>query len=137
MSEGQYPNWVKNVLKNITVTIYRGRTNQVLKQKVNVLNLKHRILSSSESRMREKVFVIGFEDEEDIWNECADLIVKIYEVKREKRTFYRVEVFCSGVNKKEIFYKQEKLLNYEGYSEDDIRKKKKVKSTIIFDITSL
>jgi len=136
MSEKQYPKWVEHVLENIAVTIYRDKASQILKEKTCVLNLKNKVLSSGKSRRGEQVFVIGFEDEEDIWKECADIIVKIYKLKREEKTFYRVEVFCSGVNRKEIFFKDEKILDYEGYSEDDIMRRKTVKSTIIFDVTS-
>ncbi len=136
LSRDQYPIWVRNILKNMTVTVYRGKTKQILKNKVRILDLNHKVLSSGTSKIGEHVFVIGFEDEEDIWRECADLIIKTYEVKRGEKAFYRIEVFCSGVNKKEVYFKGEKILDYEGFSEDDIMKRKTIISTVIFDITS-
>ena len=133
MSEHQYPGWVINILKDVKITIYRGKSNQLLKEKVPLMHLRHKVLSIGESRYHEKAFVLGFEDEEDIWNECVDIIVKIYKITERSELVCRVEISCLGVNRKEIYYKDEKILEYEGYSHDSIKSRKSVVGTVIFD----
>ena len=139
--EGSYPPWVKAILEKITVTIYRGKSGQVLrgKEDTSICNLESRLLKPGHSREGQKVFVIGFEDEENLWNDCSDIVVKIYELKEPNK--YRVEIFCSGVNRKVIKFDNKVVLDYQGYDikEDikDIRNWKEIKSivgTVIFDV---
>lgn len=132
MNVPRFPHWVRDILREIKVTIYRGKTDQKLKNRVSIMGLPYKVLSSDVSKGIRKVFVIGFEDEEDIWNERSDIVVKIYELQDKT---YRVEIFCSSVNKKEIYYREQQTLAYEGYSEDDAKHKKTVIGTVIFDVS--
>ena len=136
-SESGYPQWVRAILEKITVTIYRGKTGQVLKENEPILRLKKRLLSPGRSEYDQKAFVIGFEDEEDVWNECSDVVVKTYDLKEPSK--YRVEIFCSGVNRKIIKFEGKEVLDYPGYSEEDIKdiikcdKIEGIRGTVIFD----
>ena len=130
-AEVKYPPWVREILRRIRVTIYRGKNKQVLKENVPILDLPSKLLSSGRSRLEQKAFVVGFEDEEEIWNECSDIVVKIYDLKGQRK--HRVEIFCSGVNKKEIWFDGELVLRYDGYNLEDIKEKKQIVGTVIFD----
>ena len=46
---------------------------------------------------------------------------------------YRVEIFCSGVYRKEIYYCDQPVLLYEGYSEECIEQRKAMIGTVIFN----
>ena len=129
-----YPPWVKAILEKITVTIYRGKSEQVLngKENIPICNLESKLLRPGHSRDEQKVFVIGFEDEEDIWNDCSDIVVKTYELGEPGK--YRVEIFCSGVNRKVIRFDNKVVLNYQGYNEEDIKSGKQIIGTVIFDV---
>ncbi len=136
-----YPQWVRTILEKITVTIYRGKTEYVLRKDEPILNLKSESLSRGGSKYDQTAYIIGFEDEEKIWNnppDCSDIVVKTYDLK--ERGKYRVEIFCSGVNKKVIKFEGKKVLDYPGYSEKDIKDIRKcdkiegIRGTVIFDI---
>jgi len=141
-SEAGYPQWVRAILKKITVTIYRGKTEQVLKENEPILRLKKsKPLSHGGSEYNQTAYIIGFEDEEKIWNkpsDCSDIVVKIYDLKEPSK--YRVEIFCSGVNRKVIKFEGKEILDYPGYSEEDIKDIRKcdkiegIRGTVIFDI---
>ncbi|RLF23118.1 MAG: hypothetical protein DRN15_07220 [Thermoprotei archaeon] len=134
-SEVKYPRWVNEILKKINVTIYRGRKGRVLKENVPILSLPSRLLSHGGSTIKQRAFIIGFEDEEEIWNQppdCGDIVVKIYDLKEPGK--YRVEIFCSGVNKKVIKFDNKEVLNYQGYEEEDIRNRRQIVGTVIFDV---
>ena len=130
--EGSYPSWVKAILEKITVTIYRGRSEQVLKENEPICNLKSKLLTPGHSTYKQKAFVIGFEDEEEVWDDCSDIVVKTYELREPNK--YRVEIFCSGVNRKVIRFDNKVVLNYQGYSDEDIKSGKQVIGTVIFDV---
>ena len=135
MKEGavKYPPWVSRIMEKIRVTIYRGKSEDVEKRQVPISSLSNKPLSVGKSKEDQKAFVVGFEDEEDLWNEKSDMAVKIYNLKEPKK--YRVEIFCSGVNRKEIYYEGSKILNYEGYKDKDIESRKQIVGTVIFDVT--
>ena len=133
--EAKYPRWVKAVLEKISVTIYRGKTGQVLKENAPILSLRSRPLSNGGSKFKQRAYIIGFEDEEDVWSQpsdCGDIVVKIYDLWEPGK--YRVEIFCSGVNKKVIKFEGMDVLCYQGYNEEDIKNMRQIKGTVIFDI---
>jgi len=135
-NEAKYPRWVNEILRRISVTIYRGKGDQILKEKAPILSLPLKPLSPGGSIFEQRAFVIGFEDEEEIWNQpsdCSDIIVKVYDLREPGK--YRVEIFCSGVNKKIIYFEDKEILSYEGYCEADIKDKKQIRGTVIFDVT--
>ena len=134
-SKAGHPRWVKAILEKISVTIYRGKSKQVLKENVPILSLRSKRLSDGGSILKQRAFIVGFEDEEEIWNQpsdCSDIVVKIYDLREPGK--YRVEIFCSGVNKKVIKFEGTKVLCYEGYKEEDIKKRTQIKGTVIFDV---
>jgi len=134
--EVEYPPWVKEILKKISVTIYLEKGKQILRKNEPINNLRSKHLSSGGSEFKQRAFIIGFEDYEKVWNkppDCGDIIVKIYNLGEPRK--YRVEIFCSGVNKKIIYFEGREILVYEGYREEDIKARRQVKGTVIFDVT--
>ncbi|RLG83074.1 MAG: hypothetical protein DRO40_05860 [Thermoprotei archaeon] len=140
-SETNYPPWVKAILEKISITIYRGRTGSVLRKDEPILNLNSKPLSHGGSEYNQTAYIIGFEDEEKIWNkpsDCSDIVVKIYDLKEPGK--YRVEIFCSGVNRKVIKFEGKEILNYQGYDEEDIKdirnwkEIESIRGTVIFDV---
>lgn len=129
----KYPPWVSRIMEKIRVTIYRGKSEDIVKRQVPISSLSNKPLSVGKSEEDQKAFVVGFEDEESLWNEKSDIAVKIYNLKEPKK--YRIEIFCSGVNRKEIYYEESKILNYEGYKDKDIESRKQIVGTVIFDVT--
>ena len=64
--ETRYPRWVKRILEKISVIICRGRTGEELERYEPILEQKPKLLSHGTSESKQKVFVIGFEDEKNI-----------------------------------------------------------------------
>ncbi|WP_148682934.1 hypothetical protein [Pyrobaculum ferrireducens] len=109
------------VLAKIDVEIGREGSQKLRR----LLDLPHTIFR--ETWGSAKAVVIGFEDS-DYWEDMGDIIVKVYEDGGK----LRVEVACTGDYPKTTYYCGNKVLEYEGYTKDDVEKRAKKVGVVIF-----
>lgn len=123
--------WVKDILSKIEVKLLNRDWEPLLSE-----NIPMRSFPSPPGKPGRKYSLLGFEDQKNIWNDRADIIVKIYREPPE-RDKARVEIFCSGTDPKKIRYEGKEVLDYPGYGDTVVSINQGPKSkigTVIFDV---
>ena len=109
--------WADNILGKIEVEVRnKGRFNllqQLKKGPRAELPGKQFPSPPEKPPAKRELVLVGFEDEIQLWMDYVDLIVKTYTPVDSKT---RVEIFCSGVNAKTVWFEGDKVLEYSGYS---------------------
>lgn len=67
---------------------------------------------------KRKLVVVGFEDEIEHWMDYVDLIVKTYTPVNGKT---RIEIFCSGLRRKTVWFQGKEILKYPGCPAEEIK----------------
>lgn len=109
--------WAKQVFENLKFEIYlpnkEGKLVKNTKEEKQFDDLLPDLISKKTQAKEREYFVVKFEDDRNLWDDAADIIVKTYETQAGE-DIIRTEIFCSGTAPKRIYYKDKLRLDYCG-----------------------